>query len=36
MSAQLDDFPEGYTHFPDFDYREVALIESLRALRMMH
>ena len=27
---------EGYTMFRDFDYRELALIEPLRALRMIH
>jgi Ser/Thr protein kinase RdoA (MazF antagonist) len=36
MRAQLDDFLEGYQQFADFDYREVALIEPLRALRMVH
>jgi Ser/Thr protein kinase RdoA (MazF antagonist) len=36
MSAQLDDFLEGYAQFADFDYREVGLIEPLRALRMIH
>jgi Ser/Thr protein kinase RdoA (MazF antagonist) len=27
---------EGYLQFADFDFREVALIEPLRALRMLH
>ena len=36
MRGQLDDFLEGYQQFADFDYREVALIEPLRALRMVH
>ena len=36
IRAQLDDFLEGYQQFADFDYREVALIEPLRALRMVH
>jgi len=36
MRAQLDDFLEGYRQFADFDYREVRLIEPLRALRMVH
>jgi Ser/Thr protein kinase RdoA (MazF antagonist) len=36
MRVQLDDFLEGYQQFADFDYREVALIEPLRALRMIH
>jgi len=36
VRTQLDDFLEGYTQFADFDYREVALIEPLRALRMVH
>jgi len=36
MRKQLDDYLEGYVQFADFDYREVALIEPLRALRMVH
>ncbi len=36
MRSQLDDFLEGYQQFADFDYREVRLIEPLRALRMIH
>ncbi len=33
---QLDCILEGYQEFHDFDYRELRLIESLRALRMIH
>ncbi len=36
MSAQLGDLLEGYGKFADFDYRELRLIEALRALRLMH
>ena len=36
MRGQLEDILEGYGQFADFDYREVALIEPLRALRMIH
>jgi len=36
MRTQLDDLLEGYAQFADFDYREAALIEPLRALRMIH
>ena len=36
MRAQLNDLLEGYSQFADFDYREIALIEPLRALRMIH
>jgi Ser/Thr protein kinase RdoA (MazF antagonist) len=36
IRSQLEDFLEGYTQFADFDYREVGLIEPLRALRMVH
>jgi Ser/Thr protein kinase RdoA (MazF antagonist) len=36
MRIQLDDLLEGYSQFADFDYREAALIEPLRALRMVH
>lgn len=36
MRGQLEDLLEGYTQFADFDYREAALIEPLRALRMVH
>jgi Ser/Thr protein kinase RdoA (MazF antagonist) len=34
--AQLADLLEGYEQFFDFDYRELALIEPLRTLRMIH
>jgi Ser/Thr protein kinase RdoA (MazF antagonist) len=33
---QWGELLEGYTQFADFDFREVALIEPLRALRMLH
>jgi Ser/Thr protein kinase RdoA (MazF antagonist) len=36
MRSQLEDLLEGYGQFADFDYRELALIEPLRALRMVH
>ena len=36
MAAQLGDLLEGYGKFADFDYRELRLIEALRALRLMH
>jgi Ser/Thr protein kinase RdoA (MazF antagonist) len=36
MSEQLSQLLEGYTQFADFDPRELALIESLRTLRMIH
>jgi Ser/Thr protein kinase RdoA (MazF antagonist) len=36
MGEQLAHLLEGYTHFADFDARELALIESLRTLRMIH
>ncbi len=36
MRAQLTDVLEGYEQFLPFDRRELALIESLRALRMIH
>ena len=35
-SAQLSELLEGYADFRDFDYRELTLIEPLRALRMVH
>ena len=35
-SIQLRDLLEGYGQFYDFDYRELHLIEALRALRMIH
>src|SRR5690606_25768496 len=36
MSLQLKDLLTGYTQFRDFDYRELNLVEALRALRMIH
>jgi len=36
MEAQLTDVLEGYRQFCDFDLRELALIEPLRTLRMLH
>jgi Ser/Thr protein kinase RdoA (MazF antagonist) len=33
---QLDILLEGYQEFCDFDMRQLALIEPLRALRMLH
>jgi len=36
MRAQLSDILEGYERFLPFDRRELALIEPLRALRMIH
>jgi Ser/Thr protein kinase RdoA (MazF antagonist) len=33
---QLDVILEGYSEFYDFNYREIHLIEALRALRMLH
>jgi Ser/Thr protein kinase RdoA (MazF antagonist) len=36
MRAQIGDFLEGYEQFLRFDRRELALIEPLRALRMIH
>lgn len=36
MSMQLADLLAGYGEFADFDYREIALIEPLRTLRIMH
>jgi Ser/Thr protein kinase RdoA (MazF antagonist) len=36
MSEQLTHLLEGYSHFADFDARELILVESLRTLRMMH
>ena len=35
-TAQLRDLLEGYAGFADFDYQELALIEPLRTLRIMH
>ena len=34
--AQLEDLLEGYGEFADFDWHELALIEPLRTLRIMH
>jgi Ser/Thr protein kinase RdoA (MazF antagonist) len=36
MAAQLGDLLEGYGKFADFDFRELKLIEALRALRLIH
>jgi Ser/Thr protein kinase RdoA (MazF antagonist) len=36
MRAQLSDLLEGYDQFASFDRTEIALIEPLRALRMIH
>ena len=36
QTAQLEALMEGYGEFCDFDLRELRLIESLRALRMLH
>jgi Ser/Thr protein kinase RdoA (MazF antagonist) len=36
MAGQLGDLLEGYSQFFDFDYRELQLIEALRALRLLH
>ena len=36
VTAQLTDLLEGYRNFMDFDERELALIEPLRTLRMIH
>jgi Ser/Thr protein kinase RdoA (MazF antagonist) len=36
MAAALADILEGYSRFQPFDARELHLIESLRALRMLH
>jgi Ser/Thr protein kinase RdoA (MazF antagonist) len=36
MRVQLDDIVEGYQEFGDFEQHEVALIEPLRTLRIMH
>jgi Ser/Thr protein kinase RdoA (MazF antagonist) len=36
MAGQLGDLLEGYGQFFDFDYRELQLIEALRALRLLH
>ena len=34
--AQWDTLVQGYTQFADFDYRELAILEPLRGLRMLH
>jgi len=36
MALHLGELLSGYTHFFDFDARELALIEPLRTLRIMH
>jgi Ser/Thr protein kinase RdoA (MazF antagonist) len=36
MGEQMSQLLEGYAQFVDFDHRELALIESLRTLRMIH
>ena len=36
MTVQLHDLLEGYREFADFEYHELALIEPLRTLRIMH
>jgi Ser/Thr protein kinase RdoA (MazF antagonist) len=36
MAAQLGDLLEGYGQFFEFDFRELRLVEALRALRLMH
>jgi Ser/Thr protein kinase RdoA (MazF antagonist) len=36
QQRQWSELLEGYAQFADFDFREVRLIEALRALRMMH
>jgi Ser/Thr protein kinase RdoA (MazF antagonist) len=36
MQKQLEDILEGYSKFAEFDRVEIALIEPLRALRMVH
>jgi Ser/Thr protein kinase RdoA (MazF antagonist) len=36
MSAQLGELLEGYGQFFEFDFRELRLVEALRALRLMH
>jgi Ser/Thr protein kinase RdoA (MazF antagonist) len=35
-SAQLSEILAGYGEFRDFDLKELALIEALRTLRLMH
>lgn len=36
MTRQLGDLLEGYGQFCEFDFRELRLIEALRALRLLH
>jgi Ser/Thr protein kinase RdoA (MazF antagonist) len=36
MAVQLGDLLEGYARFRDFDYGELAAIEALRTLRILH
>ena len=36
MRARLEDLLTGYGVFRDFDWRELRLVEALRAMRMMH
>jgi Ser/Thr protein kinase RdoA (MazF antagonist) len=36
QALQLREIVEGYSQFADFDYRELALIETLRTLRQMN
>src|SRR5260370_33647291 len=36
QQRQWSELLEGYAQFADFDFREVRLIEALRALRMLH
>jgi Ser/Thr protein kinase RdoA (MazF antagonist) len=36
QQRQWSELLEGYSQFADFDFREVRLIEALRALRMIH
>jgi Ser/Thr protein kinase RdoA (MazF antagonist) len=36
MAGQLGDLLEGYNQFFEFDFRELRLIEALRALRLIH
>jgi Ser/Thr protein kinase RdoA (MazF antagonist) len=36
MQVQLGDVLEGYVDFADFDHHEIALVEPLRTLRIMH
>ncbi len=36
MARQFEDIMEGYTQFHEFDRAQLSLVESLRALRMIH